>query len=364
MICHQRPSILDHWHAVLTSADLGKQPRAVCIDDQQIVLFRDEVGEVGALPDSCAHRRMRLSEGCVVDGKLRCPYHGWTFDAQGNGESPGAPKMHARSPYFEAREEHGMIFVKTSSSQASFPSFDVDGYTALTPFTAVAPAPLELVLDNFTEIEHTAVVHGTFGYPLERMNEVTTQVIPTPTSVQVLNNGPQKPLPLPLRQLMGIGPNYEFHDDWITHFSPVHAIIDHSWRDPSSGRPARVAFRYYLFLTPVHEQETLIAMLPFAKSSWPGKYGGLHFFGPLIDRYARQEVAADCNILAKLAETDVDIAGLKLSRFDRPLGLHRKRIEAIYRGGEAELPPEPSSSNQRRIDASDAAERLRPQTSR
>jgi hypothetical protein len=33
-----------------------------------------------------------------------------------------------------------------------------------------------------------------------------------------------------------------------------------------------------------------------------------------------------------LADKNPDIDGMKLSRFDRVLGLNRERIEAIYRG--------------------------------
>ena len=47
-----------------------------------------------------------------------------------------------------------------------------------------------------------------------------------------------------------------------------------------------------------------------------------------IDR----EVKADVSMLYHLADYDTNIEGLKLSRFDKVLGLTRERIARIYRG--------------------------------
>ncbi len=46
----------------------------------------------------------------------------------------------------------------------------------------------------------------------------------------------------------------------------------------------------------------------------------------------RHEVWLDTQILAGLADKSPNIDGMKLSRFDRVLGLNRERIERIYRG--------------------------------
>src|SRR5262245_10267797 len=81
-------SVLDHWHPLLLSCDLGRKPVGVRLDGRPIVLYRTPEG-VAALDDVCPHRRMRLSCGTVVGDKLQCAYHGWTFDRTGAGESPG-----------------------------------------------------------------------------------------------------------------------------------------------------------------------------------------------------------------------------------------------------------------------------------
>lgn len=58
------------------------KPHAVQVGEQGVVLFRDGKGQVRALEDRCPHRRVPLSLGKVIDGNLRCAYHGWTFEGE------------------------------------------------------------------------------------------------------------------------------------------------------------------------------------------------------------------------------------------------------------------------------------------
>src|SRR5947208_2580714 len=118
---------LDHWHPVLSSQKLRDAPVGVRLHGKKLVLFRAEDGKVGAFDDCCPHRRMRLSCGRVVDHRLQCAYHGWTFDRLGNGESPGTPKLHAYTPPYDTTEGHGAIWLKPEGARAVFPAFEVDG---------------------------------------------------------------------------------------------------------------------------------------------------------------------------------------------------------------------------------------------
>jgi phenylpropionate dioxygenase-like ring-hydroxylating dioxygenase large terminal subunit len=101
-------SAMDHWQAVLLDRDLHDKPVSVQLCDRPLVIFRSSSGQTGVLDDICPHRRMKLSLGAICGERLQCSYHGWTFDCQGNGQSPGTPKMcytkkatarnHERSP--------------------------------------------------------------------------------------------------------------------------------------------------------------------------------------------------------------------------------------------------------------------------
>jgi phenylpropionate dioxygenase-like ring-hydroxylating dioxygenase large terminal subunit len=275
---------------------------------------------------------MRLSYGRLAADRRQCAYHGWSFDRNGNGESPGAPKLHAYTTAYKAREEYGAIWVKAGDAEAIFPPFQVDGYYPICTLRHEILAPLELVVDNFTEIEHTPTTHAMFGYALERMHEVEVRFEPTASTVRVINTGPPKRIALLLRLLLGIRARYHFHDDWTTHFSPVYSIYDHWWSDPKTRRESLVRWRLYIFFTPRDDRETSVITFAYVKSRYPGPHGLAHLFRWLFRRILDHEIRLDKNILENLAEHDPNIEGLKLSRFDRVLGLNRERIDRIYRG--------------------------------
>ena len=326
-------SILDHWHPVLPSSKLKRNAVAgVRLAGHDLALYRTAQNQLGALIDHCPHRRMKLSLGKVYHDKLQCGYHGWTFDAQGNGESPATPKLYACARHFEVTEAYETIWVRNAGATTEFPQFDVDGHFNVCNLAHKVNAPLELTLDNFCEIEHTPTTHAFFGYPLERMHEVEVEFQPTDTSVRVMNKGPRKPIALWLRTLVGIGKNYQFMDDWTTYFSPVYSVYDHWWQCPETGKESRVRWRLYIFFVPIDEAETAIFSFTFTRSSYPGPAGGVRLFAWYLKSQIDYEIQLDVKILEGLADKDPSIEGMKLSRFDRVLGLNRERIERIYRG--------------------------------
>ncbi len=75
----------EYWYPALPAKDVGRtKPVGLKLLDQEIVLFRDKHGEVQALWDYCPHRGAYLSWGnCFWKGSISCPYHGATFDGEG-----------------------------------------------------------------------------------------------------------------------------------------------------------------------------------------------------------------------------------------------------------------------------------------
>jgi phenylpropionate dioxygenase-like ring-hydroxylating dioxygenase large terminal subunit len=325
--------ILDHWHPVLPARQLKKNAVAgVRLAGRDLALFRNSHGEVGALANQCPHRRMRLDLGKVHNDKLQCGYHGWTFDACGKGESPATPKLYACAEHFDVMEAHETIWLRNAGASSDFPVFEVAGHFNVCNLYHRVKAPLELTLDNFCEIEHTPTTHALFGYPLERMHEVQVEFEPTDSSVRVFNRGPRKPISLFLRTLVGIGHNYLFMDEWTTHFSPVYSVYDHWWQCPDTGQESRVRWRLYIFFVPIDDDETALFTYAFTKSSYPGPAGGVRLFAWLLRQQIDYEIGLDVKILEGLADKNPNIDGMKLSRFDRVLGLNRERIERVYRG--------------------------------
>lgn len=323
---------LDHWHPVLSTKALRDKPVGIKLAGQDIVLFRAERGKIGALADACVHRRMRLSRGFMDGCRLRCLYHGWAYDSDGNGESPGSPKMHAQTQTFDAVDKHGVIWVKSHDSNPLFPPFDNPGYFHLSTLFHKVNAPLEVTVDNFCEIEHTPTTHAIFGYPLERMHEVEVRYETTDTSVRVINHGPPKRLNPILSLLIGVGKDYQFNDDWTTYFSPVYSIYEHWWSCPKTNKESMVRWRLYIFFTPIDDAHTALTTFTFTKSRYPGPAGGMRLFRWLMVNNLDYEIGLDVNIIENLADKSPSLEGMKLSRFDRSLGLNRERIDKVYRG--------------------------------
>ena len=98
----------EYWYPLCPDKSVGsKRPTGVRILGEDLVVWRNEKGEVSAANDVCPHRGVRLSFGtCAFKGYLSCGYHGATFDGDGNcvefiTEGPdskmvGAISLHAR----------------------------------------------------------------------------------------------------------------------------------------------------------------------------------------------------------------------------------------------------------------------------
>jgi phenylpropionate dioxygenase-like ring-hydroxylating dioxygenase large terminal subunit len=325
-------AMLDHWQPALRSSDLRRKPVGVAIAGEQIALFRTASGKVAAVSDECPHRRLKLSVGEVVGEKLRCKYHGWTFDACGHGESPAAPKLTACTAAYDVREQYGLVWLKSLHSNPEFPTIEAPGFYHICTLDHVIPAPLELAVDNFNEIEHSGTVHDTFGYDLERLHEVQVRFESTEDSVTVINSGPTKRLNRLFSWFLGIRAGDIFHDHWTTRFSPVHSVFDHWWTSPDGQRESMVRWRIFIFFVPQDDKSTRIFSIAFAKSRYPGLTGGLRFLRWVFRREIDREIRADVSMLDHMASYDTGIEGLKLSRFDKVLGLTRERIASIYRG--------------------------------
>ena len=328
--------MLDHWQPVLLSARLRRGPVGVTVAGAQVALFRTSTGEPAAVSDVCPHRRLKLSAGEVIGDRLRCRYHGWTFDACGNGESPAAPKLTACTTSYDVREEHGLVWLKTRDSDPAFPDIDAAGFFPICTLEHSIPAPLELAVDNFNEIEHSGTVHDTFGYDLDRLSEVQVRFETTDDSVRVVNAGPTKRLNRLFGWMLGVRRGDTFHDDWTTRFSPMYSVFDHWWTSPDGKRESMVRWRLYIFFVPQDDRTTRVFSVTFAKSRYPfGPVGGLRPFRWYMRREIDREIRADVAMLHHLADYGTGIDGLKLSRFDKVLGLTRERIARIYRGAPA-----------------------------
>jgi len=105
-----------YWVVVGTMQELYDIPQAVKVLGEDLVLFRDEFGNLGLLGEHCPHRGASLEYGDIENGGIRCPYHGWLFDVGGQClEMPAEPKhstfcQKVKHLSYPVKELGGLIF--------------------------------------------------------------------------------------------------------------------------------------------------------------------------------------------------------------------------------------------------------------
>ena len=85
-----------YWVPALLAKELPEPdcpPVRVRLLGENLVAFRDTAGKLGLIGEFCAHRGVSLYFGRNEECGLRCPYHGWKYDADGNCvEVPSEPE--------------------------------------------------------------------------------------------------------------------------------------------------------------------------------------------------------------------------------------------------------------------------------
>jgi len=158
----------------------------VTVAGKPVLIIRNKKNEVTAFHNVCRHRNLQLVDKPSNCGRMiRCPYHSWTYDLE--GQLRGTPYFggDATTPVdgFEMQDNnllgvnsrvwHDWVFVNLSESPESFENFlsplkkvladnDVTQYkpVALVEFGEVA-CNWKLLMENFIEPYHVQFVHKT-----------------------------------------------------------------------------------------------------------------------------------------------------------------------------------------------------------
>jgi phthalate 4,5-dioxygenase len=76
-----------HWVPACLAEEVAEPdgtPVRVRLFGEELVAFRDSNGRLGVLDEHCPHRRASLALGRNEECGLRCLYHGWKMDVDGN----------------------------------------------------------------------------------------------------------------------------------------------------------------------------------------------------------------------------------------------------------------------------------------
>ncbi len=97
---------------------------------ERVAIFRTDNDEFGAISNVCRHQAGPLGEGCMIDGLVTCPWHGFQYQLE-DGASP--PPFEEKVATYELKVENGSLLLNT---------------TALPPGT---PRPLIKLADHASE---------------------------------------------------------------------------------------------------------------------------------------------------------------------------------------------------------------------
>ena len=108
-----------YWLPAVKSSEVlaGGDPLRLMLLGEQLIAFRDHAGRVGVMDHRCPHRCASLFYGRNEEGGIRCVYHGWKYDADGNcidmpnltPEQDFRQKVHAKA--YKVTERAGVIWV-------------------------------------------------------------------------------------------------------------------------------------------------------------------------------------------------------------------------------------------------------------
>lgn len=109
-----------YWMPVAGVSEFDTQPiKPMRLLGEDLVLYRDLSGTFGLVDRRCPHRRADLAFGMVEQCGLRCSYHGWRMDEQGNcAEQPYEDHAHPerdmksriRTKAYPAQVKGGMVW--------------------------------------------------------------------------------------------------------------------------------------------------------------------------------------------------------------------------------------------------------------
>jgi phthalate 4,5-dioxygenase len=108
-----------YWIPAAMSSELERDgaPMRLMLLGEKLIAFRDSSGRVGVMDQRCPHRCASLFLGRNEENGLRCIYHGWKYDAEGNCvDMPNAPphqdfKHKVKAKAYKVEERNGLIWV-------------------------------------------------------------------------------------------------------------------------------------------------------------------------------------------------------------------------------------------------------------
>lgn len=163
-----------HWIPACMAEEVAEPdgtPVRVRLFGEDLVAFRDTDGRLGVLDEHCPHRRASLAFGRNEECGLRCLYHGWKMDVEGNVlEMSSEPKesgliSKVKHKAYPTRESGGLVWVYMGPAE-TMPEFEPPAWApSRETRTSIVKINVRCnwaqVLEGAIDSAHSSTLHST-----------------------------------------------------------------------------------------------------------------------------------------------------------------------------------------------------------
>ena len=167
-----------HWIPVALTEEVSEPdgtPVKARILGEDLVVFRDTNGKVGVMDEYCPHRRVSLVLGRNEECGLRCLYHGWKMDVEGNvvdmsSEPAGsALKQKVKHRAYPVHEWAGWVwsYLGPRETMPEFvpPPFAPSANVRVSIAKAIIPCNWAQILEGAIDSAHSSSLHSSDMVP-------------------------------------------------------------------------------------------------------------------------------------------------------------------------------------------------------
>ncbi len=158
-----------YWYPIAFEQDFDTLPsKTVRLLSENWTLYKTPSGKYGIISEKCAHRNASLTYGVVHEDGIRCGYHGWKYDFDGQCvEQPAEAdnqnfRDRVKMKSGKAQVMGGMVWVYVGPDPApELPRFDVfvkDGIRDV-GYTTI-PCNWLQIMENSVDPHHVEWLHG------------------------------------------------------------------------------------------------------------------------------------------------------------------------------------------------------------
>jgi 5,5'-dehydrodivanillate O-demethylase len=159
-----------YWQPIGAAVDLeSKWTKRVRLLGEDLVIFKDRQGRLGLIAEQCPHRRASFAHGIPTENGIRCPYHGWEYNAQGkcihqpNEQDKCVFRDKVSTDAYPVQEMGGMLFAYMGPQpQPLLPRWD--GFVAQGTIRIMGRTILPInwlqIMENSLDPVHTEWLHG------------------------------------------------------------------------------------------------------------------------------------------------------------------------------------------------------------